>query len=82
MLAGRKLMPVKRKHLGGLSIPTIISIIWVAFSMEGTDNDDIVRREVLLRRIGHQYPHVYVRGTPGRFTIGINLVRNRYLIEK
>src|SRR5664279_4215768 len=31
-----------------------ISLICVAFSMAGNDNFDIARREVLLRRIGHE----------------------------
>ncbi len=46
-------LPVKRKYLGGLLLLMFISIICVAFSM--TDNDfDFARREILLRRIGHE----------------------------
>ena len=53
MFLKRNLLPVKRKHLGGLLILLFISIICVAFSM--TDNDfDFARREILLRRIGHE----------------------------
>jgi len=47
-------LPVKRKHLGGLLLLTFISIICVAFSMTGNDDFDFARREVLLRRIGHE----------------------------
>ncbi len=53
MFRKSNLLPVKRKHLGGLLLLTFISIICVAFSM--TDNDfDFARREILLRRIGHE----------------------------
>jgi len=48
------LLPVKRKHLGGLLILTFISIIGVAFSMTGDDDFDFARREILLRQIGHE----------------------------
>ncbi|MEX6690885.1 winged helix-turn-helix domain-containing protein [Danxiaibacter flavus] len=54
MLPGRNLLPVKRKHLGGLLLLTFISIICVAFSMTGNDDFDFARREILLRRIGHE----------------------------
>jgi hypothetical protein len=54
MLVRRNLLPVKRKHLGGLLLLTFISIICVAFSMTGSDNFDFARREILLRRIGHE----------------------------
>lgn len=54
MLVRRNLLPVKRKHLAGLILLTFISIICVAFSMTGNDNFDLARREVLLRRIGHE----------------------------
>jgi hypothetical protein len=47
-------LPIKRKHMGGLLILLFISIICVAFSMTGNDDFDIARREVLLRRIGHE----------------------------
>ncbi len=54
MLFGRNLLPVKRKHLGGLLLLMVISIICVAFSMKGNDDFDYARREILLRRIGHE----------------------------
>ena len=54
MLVRRNLLPVKRKHLGGLLLLTFISIICVAFSMTGNDDFDLARREILLRRIGHE----------------------------
>ncbi|MBO9204930.1 MULTISPECIES: winged helix-turn-helix domain-containing protein [Niastella] len=54
MLVRRNLLPVKRKHLGGLLLLTFIAIICVAFSMIGNDDFDFARREVLLRRIGHE----------------------------
>ena len=44
----------KRKYLYGLMLLFFISVISVAFSMEGSDDFDIARREVLLRRIGHE----------------------------
>ncbi|TDQ08464.1 winged helix-turn-helix domain-containing protein [Pedobacter metabolipauper] len=45
----------KRKYLFGLIPLVLISVICVAFSMDGSDdNFDIARREVLLRRIGHE----------------------------
>ena len=53
MLVKRNL-PIKRKHLGGLLILLFISVICVAFSMTGSDNFDFARREILLRRIGHE----------------------------
>jgi hypothetical protein len=54
MLVRRNLLPIKRKHLGGLLLLTVISIICVAFSMTGNDDFDFARREILLRRIGHE----------------------------
>jgi DNA-binding winged helix-turn-helix (wHTH) protein len=54
MLVRRNLLPVKRKHLGGLLLLTFIAIICVAFSMTGNDDFDFARREILLRRIGHE----------------------------
>ena len=49
-----KSLPIKRKYMGGLLVLTAISIICVAFSMTGNDDFDFARREVLLRRIGHE----------------------------
>jgi Response regulators consisting of a CheY-like receiver domain and a winged-helix DNA-binding domain len=50
----RNLLPVKRKHLGGWLLPIFIAGIGVAFSMTGNNDYDFARREVLLRRIGHE----------------------------
>ena len=54
MLVKRNFLPIKRKHMGGLLILLFISIICVAFSITGNDDFDFARREVLLRRIGHE----------------------------
>lgn len=54
MLVKRNLLLVKRKYLGGLLLLMFVSIICVAFSMTGNDDFDFARREVLLRRIGHE----------------------------
>ena len=44
----------KHKYLFGLISLSFISLICAAFSMTGSDNFDFARREVLLRRIGHE----------------------------
>jgi DNA-binding winged helix-turn-helix (wHTH) protein len=54
MLVKRNLLPFKRKYLGALLVLTFISIICVAFSITGNDDFDFARREILLRRIGHE----------------------------
>ncbi|MDP4251193.1 MAG: winged helix-turn-helix domain-containing protein, partial [Bacteroidota bacterium] len=54
MLVRRDLLSGKRKYLYGLLLFMFISLICVAFSMAGSDDYDIARREVLLRRIGHE----------------------------
>jgi hypothetical protein len=54
MLVKRKFLPIQRKHMGGLLILLVISIICVAFSLTGSDNFDVARREILLRQIGHE----------------------------
>ena len=54
MFLKRNLLLVKRKHLGGLLLLMFVSIICVAFSMTGNDDFDFARREILLRRIGHE----------------------------
>jgi len=54
MLIRRNLLLVKRKHVGGLLILLFICIICLAFSMTGNDDFDFARREILLRRIGHE----------------------------
>jgi Transcriptional regulatory protein, C terminal len=50
----RNILSGKRKYLFGLVLLLFISVICVAFSMGGSDDFDIARREVLLRRIGHE----------------------------
>lgn len=54
MLDSRILLSGKRKYLFGVIILSFISVICAAFSMTGNDDFDIARREVLLRRIGHE----------------------------
>jgi len=54
MLFRRALLPVNRKYLGGLLLLTAISTICVAFSMADNEDFDVARREVLLRRLGHE----------------------------
>ena len=54
MLVRSNLLQVKRKHLVGLLLLTFISIVCVAFSLTGNDDFDFARREILLRRIGHE----------------------------
>ena len=54
MLDSRNLLSGKRKYLCGLILLSFISVICAAFSMAGNDGFDIARREVLLRRIGHE----------------------------
>ncbi|MGH2563376.1 MAG: winged helix-turn-helix domain-containing protein [Ginsengibacter sp.] len=54
MFDSRNLLFGKRKYLFGLALVLFISVICVAFSMAGSDDFDIARREVLLRRIGHE----------------------------
>lgn len=48
------LLSGKRKYLFGLIVLLFISVICVAFSTEDSDDFDISRREVLLRKIGHE----------------------------
>ena len=54
MHVSRNLLSGKRKYLFGLLLLLFISVICVAFSMTDSDDFDIARREVLLRRIGHE----------------------------
>lgn len=54
MFDSRNLLSGKRKYLSGLLLLLFISIIGLAFSMAGNDGYDVARREVLLRRIGHE----------------------------
>ena len=50
----RNLLSGKRRYLFGFILLSLITVIFVAFSMSGGDDFDIARREVLLRRIGHE----------------------------
>ena len=54
MLVRRNLLFGKRKYLAGLLLLLFTSVICVAFSLRGNDDFDIARREILLRRIGHE----------------------------
>jgi len=54
MFDSLNLLSGKRKYLCGLILLSFISVICAAFSMTGNDGFDIARREVLLRRIGHE----------------------------
>src|SRR5580698_9835266 len=54
MFDSRNLLSGKRNYQSGLLLLMLISIICLALSMAGSDDFDIARREVLLRRIGHQ----------------------------
>jgi len=54
MFESQKLLVGKGKYLYGLTLLLLVSVIGVAFSMEGGNDFDIARREVLLRRIGHE----------------------------
>jgi DNA-binding winged helix-turn-helix (wHTH) protein len=54
MHLSRNLLSGKRRYLFTLILLLFISVICVAFSMAGSDDFDIARREVLLRRIGHE----------------------------
>jgi DNA-binding winged helix-turn-helix (wHTH) protein len=48
------LLTISRKHLGGIFLLGVASIICVAFSFSGNDDFDAARREILLRRLGHE----------------------------
>ena len=54
MLVSRILLSGKGKYLYGFMLLLSISVICAAFSMTGSDDFVIARREVLLRRIGHE----------------------------
>jgi len=54
MLDSRNLLSGKGKYLFGLMLLLFISAICAAFSMTGSDDFAIARREVLLRRIGDE----------------------------
>ena len=54
MFDSLNLLSGKRKYLLGSILLLFISVICVAFSMEGNDDFDVARREVLLRKIGDE----------------------------
>ncbi|EHQ24462.1 winged helix-turn-helix domain-containing protein [Mucilaginibacter paludis] len=55
MLDSRNLLSGKGKYFFfGLILLFLFSVVWAAFSMTNSDDFDISRREVLLRRIGHE----------------------------
>src|SRR5664279_4438755 len=54
MSESRNLLSGKRKYLYGLILLSFVSAICVAFSITGNDDFDFARREILLRRIGHE----------------------------
>jgi len=54
MRDSRNLFYGKLKYMFGLLLLSFISVICLAFNMAGSDDFDIARREVLLRRIGHE----------------------------
>ncbi len=54
MLFRKNLLPDKRKYMAVSLLLLFISIICVAFTITGNDDFDFARREVLLRRIGHE----------------------------
>ena len=54
MFDSRNLLSGKGKYFFGLMLLLSISVICAAFSMTGSDDFDIARREILLRRIGHE----------------------------
>ena len=54
MLVSRNLLSGKRKYLFGLILLPFIAVICVAFSLTEDEGFDIARREILLRRIGHE----------------------------
>ena len=54
MLDIRNLLSGKRKYLFGCLLLMFVATISVAFIVGGSDDFDIARREILLRRIGHE----------------------------
>ena len=50
----QNLLSKKRNYLFGSALLIFISLICVGFSMVGSDDFDLARQEVLLRRIGHE----------------------------
>jgi hypothetical protein len=54
MLESRNHLSGKRKYLYGSFLLLVMALICVAFTLSGSDEFEIARREVLLRRIGHE----------------------------
>lgn len=54
MVNSKNLLLGKRKYLFGLLLLSLICVICAAFSREDSEDFDFARREVLLRRIGHE----------------------------
>ncbi len=54
MFDSRNVLSGKRKYLYGVILLSFICVICAAFSMTGSDDFDIARREVLLRKIGDE----------------------------
>ena len=54
MHLSRNLLSGRRKYLFGLLALLFMAAFFMAFSKDDTDDFDIARREVLLRRIGHE----------------------------
>lgn len=54
MPESQNLLSGKRKYLIGMLLLSFIGVICAAFSLTGNDDFDIARREILLRRIGHE----------------------------
>ncbi len=54
MYLSRNLLSGRRKYLFGLLALLFMAAIFMAFSTDDSDDFDIARREVLLRRIGHE----------------------------
>lgn len=80
MPVSKNLLPVNRKHLAGLLLIAFISLICVAFSMTGSDNLDFARREILLRRIGHEIL-LQSGDSVSRVLPVKNIAKNEYLIS-
>ena len=54
MHLSRKLQPGKRGYLFGLIGLVSVALICLAFSMGNSDGSDASRREILLRKVGHE----------------------------
>lgn len=56
MFGSQYLLSGKRIYLLVLVLLLFISVVGVTFSVAGGGDFDIARREILLRRIGHELP--------------------------